>query len=229
MGMPRQLARGLRANQRRRNSTPPVIELMPSISINELRRVIPTRHGTYTQPDVSFKYPRIRQLRLTIDSIEIVDHFDRKQVFRIRWARTYFGRPRPIIECACTRRAIKLFSKFGTYACRKCHGAVYTSQRQDSKGRKRFKAAKLRLELGGLPNNREAMPPKRKWAKTLPTAPQPCPRIRSGKQAQALPQAHRHAHLCLSLAELRTCVLICPGVSLLGRPDMEPTSPNDRV
>jgi hypothetical protein len=137
---------------------------MPSISINELRRVIPTRHGTYTQPDVSFKYPRILQLRLTIDSLEILDHFGRKQAFRIRWARTYFGRPRPIIECTCTRRAIKLFSKYGTYACRKCHGAVYTSQRQDSKGRKRFKAAKLRLELGGLPNNKEALPPKRKWA-----------------------------------------------------------------
>src|SRR3954465_3849158 len=103
MGVPRQLVRGLRANPWRRKSSPPVIELMPSISINELRRVIPTRHGTYMQPDVSFKYPRIHQLRLTIDSIEIVDHFDRKQVFRIRWARTYFGRPRPIIECACTR------------------------------------------------------------------------------------------------------------------------------
>ena len=103
-------------------------------------------------------------MRLTIHSIEIVDDFDRKQVFRIRWARTYFGRPRPIIECTCTRRAIKLFSKFGTYACRECHGAVYTSQRQDSKGRKRVQAAKLRLELGGLPNNKEPLPPKRKWA-----------------------------------------------------------------
>src|SRR3954447_11345176 len=137
MGVPRQLARRLRANHRRRKSSPPVIELMPSISINELRRVIPTRHGTYAQPNVSFKYPRILQLRLTIDSIEILDPFGRKQAFRIRWARTYFGRPRPIIECTCTRRVIKLFSKFGTYACRKCHGAVYTSQRQDSKGRKR--------------------------------------------------------------------------------------------
>ena len=164
MGMPRQLARGLRTKHRHRNFSPPVIELMPSISINELRRVIPTRHGTYTQPNVSFKYPRIRQLRLTIDSLEILDLFGRKQAFRIRWARTYFGRPRPIIECTCTRRVIRLFSKFGTYACRKCHGAVYTSQRQDSKGRKRFKAAKLRLELGGLPNNKEALPAKRKWA-----------------------------------------------------------------
>ena len=80
MGMPRQLARGLRTKHRRRKSSPPVIELMPSISINELRRVIPTRHGTYTQPNVSFKYPQIRQLRLTIDSIEILDHFGRKQV-----------------------------------------------------------------------------------------------------------------------------------------------------
>jgi hypothetical protein len=164
MGMPRQLARGLRANHRRRKSSPPVIELMPSVSINELRRVIPTRHGTYTQPNVSFKYPRVLQLRLTIDSIEILDHCGRKQVFRIRWARTYFGRPRPIIECTCRRGAIKLFSKFGTYACRKCHGAVYTSQRQDSKGRKRFKAAKLRLELGGLPDSKEALAAKRKWA-----------------------------------------------------------------
>src|SRR3954453_10633199 len=109
--MPRQLARGLRANYRRRRSTPPVVELMPSISINELRRVIPTRHGTYTQPDVSFKYPQIRQLRLTINSLEILDHCSRKQVFPIRWARTYFGRPRPIIECTCTRRVIRLFSK----------------------------------------------------------------------------------------------------------------------
>ena len=80
MGMPRQLARGLRTKHRHRNSSPPVIELMPSISINELRRVIPTRHGTYTQPDVSLKYPQIRQLRLTIDSLEILDHFGRKQV-----------------------------------------------------------------------------------------------------------------------------------------------------
>jgi hypothetical protein len=164
MGMPRQFARGLRVSHRRRKSSPPVIELMPSVSINELRRGIPTNYGTYTQPDVSLKYPQIGRLRLTIDSIEIVDRFGRKQVFRIRWARTYFGRPRPIIECTCTRRAIKLFSKFGTYACRKCHGAVYTSQRQDGKGRKRFKAAKLRLELGGLPNNKEALPAKRKWA-----------------------------------------------------------------
>jgi hypothetical protein len=137
---------------------------MPSISINELRRAIPTRYDTYTQPDVSLKYPQIGRLRLTIDSIEIVDRFGRKQVFRIRWARTYFGRPRPIIECTCRRGAIKLFNKYGTYACRQCHGAVYTSQRQDSKGRKRFKAAKLRLELGGLPNNKEALPAKRKWA-----------------------------------------------------------------
>src|SRR3954464_15222461 len=103
MGMPRQLARGLRTNHLRRKSPPPVIELMPSISINELRRVIPTHHGTYTQPDVSLKYPQIGRLRLTIDSIEIVDRFGRKQVFRIRWARTYFGRPRPIIECTCRR------------------------------------------------------------------------------------------------------------------------------
>jgi hypothetical protein len=164
MGMPRQLERGLRASHWRRKEPPPVIELMPSISINELRRVIPTRYDTYTQPDVSLKYPQIGRLRLTIDSIEIVDRFGRKQVFRIRWARTYFGRPRPIIECTCRRGAIKLFNKYGTYACRQCHGAVYTSQRQDSKGRKRFKAAKLRLELGGLPNNKEALPAKRKWA-----------------------------------------------------------------
>src|SRR3954464_6885656 len=164
MGMPRQLATGLRTKHLRRKAPPPVLELMPSISINELRRVIPTRHGPYTQPDVGRKFPQIGRLRLTIDSIEIGDRFGRKQAFRIRWARTYFGRPRPIIECTCTRRAIRLFSKYGTYACRKCHGAVYTSQRQDSKGRKRFKAAKLRLELGGLPNNKEALPAKRKWA-----------------------------------------------------------------
>ena len=36
-------------------------------------------------------------------------------------------------------------------------------QRQSSRGRKRLKACKLRLELGSLPDTEEAIAPKAKW------------------------------------------------------------------
>jgi len=36
-------------------------------------------------------------------------------------------------------------------------------QRQSSRGRKRLRAWKLRLELGGLPDINEAVAPKSKW------------------------------------------------------------------
>jgi hypothetical protein len=64
-------------------------------------------------------------------------------------------------SCGCG--AVRLFARHGTYACRHCHKALYASQRQDSKGRKRFQACKLRLEVGGLPDIDEGFPVKAKW------------------------------------------------------------------
>jgi hypothetical protein len=161
--MPEQLRR---AKRRPRRSEPrPVIELLPSINIHELRHAIPTyQHAVHTLPDVSLRYHELRSIRLAFHAIELIDHSGRKQQFALKWVRTYFGRHRAVLLCNCGRGAIRLFARYGTYRCRACTGAVYTSQRQDSKGRKRFQACKLRLELGGLPDINEPFAAKRKWA-----------------------------------------------------------------
>jgi hypothetical protein len=153
------------ANRRRpRHSEPrPTIELMPAINVNELRHAIPRYYGGVREPDVSLKYPQIARLRLQCNYIEILDYHGRIQSFRIRWARTYFGQPRPILLCACGRGAIRLFAKYGTYACRRCHRALYLSQKNNQIGRIRLAAAKLRLTLGGLPSTDEPIPLKAKW------------------------------------------------------------------
>jgi hypothetical protein len=59
--------------------------------------------------------------------------------------------------------AIRLFARYGTYACRHCHKALYASQKQHCIARKRLQASKLRLKLGGWPDIREPMPSKPKW------------------------------------------------------------------
>ena len=102
-------------------------------------------------------------MRLFCRSIEIIDHGDRRQVFGIEWIRTAFGRHRPIFVCTCGYGAAQLLARYGTYACKACHRAVHMCQRQSSRGRKRLRACKLRLGLGGWPDINEAIAPKAKW------------------------------------------------------------------
>src|SRR5262245_38546306 len=61
------------------------------------------------------------------------------------------------------RNNARLFARYGAYACRYCHRALYASQKNNQIGRKRLAACKLRLELGGWPDIREPLPPKAKW------------------------------------------------------------------
>jgi len=136
---------------------------MPAININDLRQVIPRYHGQVNELDVSLKYPNIARLRLFADHIEITGRNGYVQRFRIVWIRTGFGASRAILVCSCGYGAIRLFARYGTYACRHCHKAVYASQKCDQIGRKRLAACKLRLELGGWPDIREPLPPKAKW------------------------------------------------------------------
>jgi hypothetical protein len=143
----------------------PTIELMPSISIHELRHVIPRYHGQVNEPNVDLKYPDIARLRLSTSCLEIMGRNGYVQRFRIVWIRTGFGKHRPILVCSsCAGGAIRLFGRYGNYACRFCHKAVYASQKYDQFGRKRLQASKLRLtQLGGWPDIREPLPPKAKW------------------------------------------------------------------
>jgi hypothetical protein len=161
MAMPRQLAR---ANRRRsRHSEPwPIIEQLPYININDLRQAIPRNYGIniYSNP---FRYPQVRHMRLSYRSIEIVDHSDRSQVFGIQWVPTYFGKHRAVFVCSsCHGGANRLFDRYGSYACRYCHRALYASQKYNQVGRKRLAACKLRLQLGGFPDMSEPVPSKPK-------------------------------------------------------------------
>jgi hypothetical protein len=163
MAMPTQLAR---ANRRRpKHSEPrPVIELMPSINIHDLRHAIPRYHGQVHEFDVSLKYPDLAYLRLSASTLEIMGRNGYVQRFPIAWIPTYFGKHRALLVCStCRGGAIRLFGKYGSYACRHCQRARYLSQRESSQGRKRLAACKLRLELGGWPDIRESLPPKIKW------------------------------------------------------------------
>jgi hypothetical protein len=157
--MPWQLRK---ARRPKRTEPRPTIELMPAININDLRDVVPRNYATniYSNP---VRYSQVRLIRLRYHSAEIVDHLGRVQIFGIKWIKTRFGVPRRIFVCACGRGTVRLFARYGSYACKACHKALHLCQRQSSKGRKRLRACKLRLELGGLPDVNEALAPKGKW------------------------------------------------------------------
>ena len=159
MAMPVQLRY---ARRPKRSEPRPTVELMPAISINDLRDVVPLNYATNTYSN-PFRYPQVRHIRLSYHSAEIVDHHGRVQVFGIRWVRTGFGVRRRLFVCSCGRGAVRLFARYGTYACKACHKALHLCQRQSSRGRKRLRACKLRLELGGLPDVNEALAHKARW------------------------------------------------------------------
>jgi hypothetical protein len=138
---------------------------MPAICITDLRDAIPRTYGTniYSNP---FRYPQIRHLRVSYRSIEIIDHHDRSQVFGIQWIPTYFGKARAVFVCSsCRGGTNRLFDRYGSYACRYCHRALYASQKYNQVGRKRLAACKLRLQLASLPDVNEPLPPKSKWTR----------------------------------------------------------------
>jgi len=115
----------------------------------------------------SITLKRLRRLRLSTSCLEITSHNGYVQRFRIVWVRTGFGRHRPILVCSsCNCGAIRLFARYGNYACRHCHKLAYASQQCDRNGRKRLQASKLRLlQLGDLPNINEPLPRKPKWTR----------------------------------------------------------------
>ena len=160
MGIPRQLAEGKRRNRGKQPAL--TIELLPAINIHDLRHAIPRNYSTNVYSN-SFRYPHIAEIQLRYHDISIIDRSGRVQTFGIKWAKTYFGPNRAIFLCTCGRGAIRLFAVHGTYKCRSCHGAVYASQKRDSKGRKRLSACKLRLELGSLPDLNQPLALKAKW------------------------------------------------------------------
>ena len=87
----------------------------------------------------------------------------------ITWTACYFGGHRPWFVCSvysggryCGRRVALLYGAGELFACRRCYGLAYASQREASYFRDVDKAQKIRIELGGSPNMSEAFPDKPK-------------------------------------------------------------------
>ena len=219
----------LRNAKRPRHSNRPTIELMEHVDIHQLREFIPRRHGNIIKIGAGLKYPAGMVI-----SARGVD-FHRKcgtiQHVGLAWIRTGFGRPRAIFVCQCGYGARRLFLHHGRLACRFCHQARYASQQRDHLGRKRLQAAKLRLvNLGGLPSNDLPLPPKPKWTRRK-TYQRVCSEIKA-LEAQAKTQ-HFTRPLSTKLfayhLRLGRVLINCEPCPPSGKPDIEPTWPNDRV
>lgn len=127
------------------------------------RRAFPDNYYEHWTLDAPFKYPFVKHLVISRETIEFHHHLSYIQSVALHWIRTGFGRSRPIFVCQCGYGARRLFFKYGSLACRECHKLSYASQQQDVITRKRLSAAKLRLQLGGLPDINEPLPAKLKW------------------------------------------------------------------
>ena len=92
-----------------------------------------------------------------------------EQLIPITWTACHFGGHRPWFVCSvsvggryCGRRVALLYGAGELFACRRCYGLAYASQREASYFRDVDKAQKIRIQLGGSPNMSERFPDKPK-------------------------------------------------------------------
>lgn len=148
MSMPWQLAQ---AKRRHRRSEPrPLVELLPKIEIADLCRfnVFPSQYETDAQYplEMPFRYPFVKHLLISLQNIEFIHHSGYNQAIGLAWLRTGLGgweRPRPLFVCNCGRRVTKLYFRYGSLKCRRCHHAVDASQVCDKRTRPILQARRL--------------------------------------------------------------------------------------
>ena len=87
----------------------------------------------------------------------------------ITWTACHLGGSRPWFICSvhsngryCGRRVAVLYIAGELFACRRCYGLAYASQREALHHRGVGKAQKIRMRLGGSPNMFEEFPDKPK-------------------------------------------------------------------
>jgi hypothetical protein len=87
----------------------------------------------------------------------------------ITWTACHLGGRRPWFICSvysggrcCGRRVAVLYCDGELFACRRCYGLAYASQREALHHRGRGRAQKIRMRLRGSPNMLEAFPEKPK-------------------------------------------------------------------
>jgi hypothetical protein len=142
----------------RRSSNRPIVERLPHIAIKDIAKVIPRNdpNAVYYLDSFGLRYPG--KVLLSTHSIKITDAAIVPQCFRIIWFKTGGKRQQPVIVCSCRRNAKILYYHNGRYACRHCHRADYFCQRISKSRQRLWKAARLRIQLNGLPTDYKLPP-----------------------------------------------------------------------
>jgi hypothetical protein len=129
----------------RHSSKRPIVERLPYIAIRDLVDKIPrdNPNAVYCLDSFGLRYGGTKIL-VSAHAIK-VDH----QQFRIKWIKTYFGGPRPLLVCTCGRARQLLYEYYGRWACRHCLKATYLSERISHSRQRLWQAARIRLKNGG--------------------------------------------------------------------------------
>jgi hypothetical protein len=145
----------------RKHSIRPMVERLPYIAIRDIAKLIPHHnpHAVYQLDSFGLRYPG--KVMLSTHSIKVTDAGIIPQCFRLAWIKTGMGKQRPLIVCQCRRNAQILYFHQGRYACRRCHRAEYQSQHLSKARNRLWQAARLRIELNGLPSDYK-LPPRPK-------------------------------------------------------------------
>jgi hypothetical protein len=165
MAMPPQLAR---AKRPKRSEPRPLVELLPRIDIIDLCRwkVFPSQYDWNKDHllELPFRYPFVKNLIISLQTIEANYHTGDTQVIPLRWLRTGFGgnqRPRPLFVCNCGRSVCRVYFKSAHLSCRRCVGATYASRQCDKRMRPILQAKRLQFFLehkrGMHKSNRERL------------------------------------------------------------------------
>jgi hypothetical protein len=132
----------------RKSSNRPIIERLSHIGIRDIVDKIPRNNpnAVYQLDSFGLRYGGTRIL-VSTNAIKIG-----QQQVRIKWIKTYFGRPRPLLVCnECKRNYQLLYEYYGCWACRRCIKARYVSERISHQRQKKWKEAKQTIAKGELP------------------------------------------------------------------------------
>ena len=130
----------------------PIIEQLERIDIADLCRlnVFPRNWHTSNYLEMPFRYPFLRNLVISLETIE-ANHFSGYiQSILLRWVRTGFGgsvRRRPLFICQCGKSVRRVYFNHGFLACRRCHDATYASRVCSKRQRPILKAIRLKAFL----------------------------------------------------------------------------------
>jgi hypothetical protein len=159
----------------------PICESLPSIDARRWRREGRLRSGQHFQYLWTWGEQSIGSISVRTEAEAVVLTFrvqntgagEWKSVDQrvpITWTACHLGGDRAWFRCNvscngrfCGRRVALLYAAGELFACRRCYGLAYASQRECLRLRGLGRAQKIRIQLGGSGNMFEDFPRKPKW------------------------------------------------------------------